>query len=254
MLNSIVWFSLHRRGIVHRPRVCASRIWPLYLVPRQIRCIPRVCSTDGADPDGSAGGLSAEQVELLVTTPVETTINGVPEIESLRSGSIQGLSVITMTFRMGTDIYRARQVVAERLTRVLSQLPRGVKAPRHDAPYILNQHRPGRRPHVRHVNADGTQDHRGLDSAFAPALRSGRRQCCGLRRGCEAIPGPGRYGKPHAICRGHGRRSERGPPCHGRCRCRFHRYGQPAPGSCRRKVRLLPHKGSRLPSLRNRTV
>jgi CzcA family heavy metal efflux pump len=77
-----------------------------------------------------APGLSPEQVELLVTRPIENAINGVAGIDSLRSSSIQGLSVATVVFQDGTDIYRDRQVVAERLATLESQLPAGVAAPR----------------------------------------------------------------------------------------------------------------------------
>src|SRR6266851_9061852 len=73
--------------------------------------------------------LSPEQVEVLVTQPIENSINGVSGIESLRSRSIQGLSVITVVFRSGTDVYRDRQAVTERLSTVASGLPTGVQPP-----------------------------------------------------------------------------------------------------------------------------
>jgi CzcA family heavy metal efflux pump len=76
-----------------------------------------------------APGLSPEQVETLVTQPVENAINGVEGIDSLRSQSIQGLSVSTVTFRPNRDIYRARQAIAERLANLANQLPQGVAAP-----------------------------------------------------------------------------------------------------------------------------
>lgn len=66
---------------------------------------------------------------MLVTQPIENSINGVPGIESLRSGSIQGLSFITVTFHPGSDIYRDRQVVAERLSTIAGKLSQGVKTP-----------------------------------------------------------------------------------------------------------------------------
>ncbi len=77
-----------------------------------------------------APGLAPAEVEQLVTIPLETVLNGVPRLALLRSQSIQGLSVITAFFRDGTDIYRARQQVTERLTELTGQLPAGVKAPR----------------------------------------------------------------------------------------------------------------------------
>ena len=57
-----------------------------------------------------APGLTPEQIEVLVTQPIENAINGVPGVQSLRSTSIQGLSVITVIFAPGSDIYRDRQV------------------------------------------------------------------------------------------------------------------------------------------------
>src|SRR5205807_3288185 len=77
-----------------------------------------------------APGLSPGEVEQLVTLPVETAVNGVPRLDVLRSRSIQGLSAITVIFQDGTDIYRARQQLTERLAELAGQLPAGVRAPR----------------------------------------------------------------------------------------------------------------------------
>jgi CzcA family heavy metal efflux pump len=77
-----------------------------------------------------APGLSPGEVEQLVTLPVETAVNGLPRLDVVRSKSIQGLSVVTVVFRDGTDPYRARQQVGERLTELTGQLPEGVKPPR----------------------------------------------------------------------------------------------------------------------------
>ncbi len=76
-----------------------------------------------------APGLTPEQVEMLVTTPIETQINGVPGIQKLISTSIQGLSVVNVFFDSASNIYLDRQVVAERLAVAAQQLPQGVKAP-----------------------------------------------------------------------------------------------------------------------------
>ena len=75
-------------------------------------------------------GLAPMEVEQLVTTPIENNVNGIPRLDKLRSQSIQGLSAITATFLDGTDIYRARQQVTERLAALAGQLPAGVKPPR----------------------------------------------------------------------------------------------------------------------------
>ncbi|HET7750192.1 MAG TPA: efflux RND transporter permease subunit, partial [Terriglobales bacterium] len=69
-------------------------------------------------------GHAAEEVERLVTLPIEVTMNGVPHMEVMRSISLYGLSDIRLTFEEGTDDYFARQVVFERLGQ--PQLPTGV--------------------------------------------------------------------------------------------------------------------------------
>src|SRR6266568_2282338 len=66
-------------------------------------------------------GLSAQEVEQLVTLGLEQDLlNGVPWLESLRSESVPGLSSIVLTFRTGTDLMRARQMVSERLTQAFA--------------------------------------------------------------------------------------------------------------------------------------
>jgi len=76
-----------------------------------------------------APGLSPEQVEVLVTRPIETELNGVLGIKMLLSNSIQGLSVVNVFFYSGTDIYRDRQVVSERLAVAAQELPQGIHPP-----------------------------------------------------------------------------------------------------------------------------
>jgi CzcA family heavy metal efflux pump len=76
-----------------------------------------------------APGLAPEQVETLVTQPLENQLNGVPGLRSLLSTSIPGLSVITVTFESSSDVYRDRQIVAERIAAAAVRLPRGVEAP-----------------------------------------------------------------------------------------------------------------------------
>ncbi|MEZ4356440.1 MAG: efflux RND transporter permease subunit [Myxococcota bacterium] len=76
-----------------------------------------------------APGLTPDQVELLVTTPLETTLGGVLGLETLRSESIQGLSVIQAVFREGVDVMTIRQAVNERVALAASRLPLGVASP-----------------------------------------------------------------------------------------------------------------------------
>ena len=73
-----------------------------------------------------SGGMAAEEVEQLITFPLETTMNGLPGVESVRSVSSAGLSFIYVTFDWSTEIFRARQMVSERLSTMEEGLPEGV--------------------------------------------------------------------------------------------------------------------------------
>lgn len=128
MLNAIVRFSLRFRGVVLALALAFLGYGIFSLTQARYSVFPEF-APPFVTVQTESPGLSPEQVELLVTQPIENSINGTNGIDSLRSTSIQGLSVINVVFRDGTDIYRDRQLIEERLATVAGQLPQGVGAP-----------------------------------------------------------------------------------------------------------------------------
>lgn len=128
MLQAIVRFSLRFRGVVIA-LACALLVYGIYGFSQARYSVFPEFAPPQVSIQTEAPGLSPEQVEVLVTQPIENAINGVAALDTLRSGSIQGLSVITVVFRADSDVYRDRQVVAERLAAEAGQLPAGVAAP-----------------------------------------------------------------------------------------------------------------------------
>jgi Cu/Ag efflux pump CusA len=76
-----------------------------------------------------APGLSTEEVESLITVPIEIAVNGVPDLATVRSKSVLGLSSVTILFKRGTDVIRARQLVQERVGQVQARLPAAARPP-----------------------------------------------------------------------------------------------------------------------------
>ena len=128
MLNKIIRFSLENRILV--------------LVASVLLVIGGLYSTSKTDVDvfpdlnaptvvimTEAGGMATEEVEQLVTFPIETAVNGSTGVRRVRSQSTNGFSVVWVEFDWGTDIYLARQIVSEKLAAVGEQMPAGVSAP-----------------------------------------------------------------------------------------------------------------------------
>src|SRR4051812_25321034 len=129
MLTRLVHFSLRFRGIVVA-LACVMVAYGIYVANHaKLDVFP-----DFVPPEvvvqTEAPGLTPEQVESLVTRPVEGAINGLGNLEALRSESIQGLSAVTAVFQEGTDIFAARQALGERMAELAGELPTGVQAPK----------------------------------------------------------------------------------------------------------------------------
>jgi CzcA family heavy metal efflux pump len=128
MLNRIVQFSLRHRGVILALGVIVIS-YGLYVTTHTLLDVFPEFAPPQIVLQTEAPGLSSEEVEQLVTLPIETGLNGTPGLKTIRSQSIQGLSIVTLVFGDSTDIFRDRQMVTERLGEVISRLPQGVGPP-----------------------------------------------------------------------------------------------------------------------------
>jgi CzcA family heavy metal efflux pump len=125
MLNSLIRFSLH-----HRPIILMGALLVLVFGYQTVINLPVEVLPDMTKPTVTilteCPGLAPEEVETLVTQALESAVQGVGGLDRLRSNSDVGLSLVFAEFGWGTDIYRARQLVQERVQSVLATLPKGV--------------------------------------------------------------------------------------------------------------------------------
>lgn len=127
MLTALIRFSL-----AHRPLILMGALVVLVLGYETLTRLPVEVLPDMTKPTVTilteAPGLAPEEVEALVTQPIESAVQGVGGLDRLRSNSDVGLSLVFAEFGWGTDIYRARQLVQERLQSVLTTLPENARA------------------------------------------------------------------------------------------------------------------------------
>ena len=128
MLGRLVHFALAQRVLV-----LALAALLVVLGVRAGRDVPLDVFPEFAPPmveiQTEAPGLSTEEVESLVTVPIETAVNGVPGLMTLRSKSVLGLSSVQILFERGSDVVRARQMVGERIAQVQPRLPLAARQP-----------------------------------------------------------------------------------------------------------------------------
>jgi CzcA family heavy metal efflux pump len=128
MLTAIVRFALRFPVLIVTVAVIALIYGTSALFTAKYDVFPEFVPAQ-AELQAEAPGLAPEDVERLVTQPLENAINGGANIAAVRSESIQGLSVINVVFEEGTDIFRDRQLLAERVAEAAPLLPTGVKTP-----------------------------------------------------------------------------------------------------------------------------
>jgi CzcA family heavy metal efflux pump len=129
MLYAIIRFSLRFRGVIYALAVLLTG-YGLYTLTRAKLDVFPEFAPPMSIVQTEAPGLSSEQVETLVTQPVENALAGMVGLQSMRSKSLQGLSAITVVFDSRANLLQVRQLVAERVNALAATLPAGVQPPR----------------------------------------------------------------------------------------------------------------------------
>src|SRR5215207_7745512 len=128
MLNRIIQFSLHNRLLVIAASALLIFMGAYTALNMEVDVFPDLTAPSVVVLT-EAHGMAPEEVERLVTFQVETSVNGAGNVRRVRSSSSAGISIVWVEFTWGTDIYRARQIVSEKISIVANSLPLGVSAP-----------------------------------------------------------------------------------------------------------------------------
>lgn len=128
MLNKILSFSLKNRFLVLLGAAILCAVGTYIARNMNVDVFPDLTAPTVTILT-EAHGMESEEVEKLVTYQLETAMNGSPNVRRIRSSSAAGISIVWIEFAWGTDIYRARQIVSERIPMVKEKLPEGVSTP-----------------------------------------------------------------------------------------------------------------------------
>ncbi|MCM1532225.1 MAG: efflux RND transporter permease subunit [Bacteroides sp.] len=127
-LNNIIGFSLRNRMFVITATLLLLLVGVFTVRNMDVDVFPDLNAPTVVIMT-EASGMAPEEVELLVSRPVETSVNGAKDVRRVRSSSTTGFSLVWVEFNWNTDIYRARQIISEKIANIKDELPAGVGTP-----------------------------------------------------------------------------------------------------------------------------